>query len=156
MRRRTLADMAEITLRTDLSELATLAAFVEQFAEEAALPAAVAFQLNLVLDELVTNAISYGHPPGGGSDADAGVQLRLRRIGDLLEVDVIDGGVAFDPRARSEPDLDAPLEDRQIGGLGIHLVRHYVDEFDYTREGDRNHVRLRKRLTAPDGDSTPG
>jgi serine/threonine-protein kinase RsbW len=148
--------MAEITLRTDLSELATLAAFVEQFAEDAALPLAVAFQLNLVLDELVTNAISYGHPAGGGSDAEAGVHLRLERIGDLLEVEMIDGGVAFDPRSRAEPDLNAPLEERRIGGLGIHLVRHYVDEFDYTREGDRNHVRLRKRLTAPGGDSAPG
>ncbi|MDX2171053.1 MAG: ATP-binding protein [Deltaproteobacteria bacterium] len=155
MPRRTLADMAEITLRTDLNELATLAAFVEQFAADAALPPAVAFQLNLVLDELVTNAIEYGHPAGGGSDAGAGIYLRLERLGDLLEVHLVDGGIAFDPRTRADPDLTAPIEERQIGGLGIHLVRHYVDDVDYTREGGRNHVRLRKRLTARRDDSAP-
>lgn len=156
MRRRTLADMAEITLRTDLAELATLADFVERFAAEAALPAAVAFQLNLVLDELVTNTISYGHPAGGGSDPGAGVRLRLARHGDLLEVDLVDAGVAFDPRTLPDPDLEAPLEQRAVGGLGVHLVRRYVDEIDYRREGHRNHVRLRKRLQARDADGAAG
>jgi serine/threonine-protein kinase RsbW len=147
--------MAEITLRTDLSELATLAAFIERFAVDADLPPAVVFQLNLVLDELVTNAIDYGHPAGGGSDAAAGVHLRLERVGDVLEVDLVDAGIAFDPRSLPDPDLEAPIETRRVGGLGVHLVRHYVDELDYRREDGRNHVRLRKRLTAPRDDSAP-
>jgi len=153
MTRRTLADMAEITLRTDLAELATLADFVERFAADSALPAGVAFQLNLVLDELVTNAIEYGHPAGAASDAAAGVRLRLQRDGDVILAEVIDGGIAFDPRHLPDPDLTTPLESRRIGGLGVHLVRRYVDEIDYRRENGRNHVRLRKRLppARPDG-----
>src|SRR5262245_30509505 len=58
--------MAELTLRIDLSELDALAAFVERFAAEESLPAEVAFQLNLVLEELITNTVSYGHPDGSG------------------------------------------------------------------------------------------
>jgi len=138
--------MAEITLRTDLAELATLASFVEQFADDVALPAAIAFQLNLVLDELVTNSIEYGHP--GARRAGGSIQLRATRLDDTIEIDLIDDGLAFDPRTLPAPALDAPLDQRPVGGLGMHLVRHYVDEFEYTHENGRNHIRLRKRLPA--------
>ena len=141
--------MAEITLRTDLAELATLAAFVEQFAGAAALPPSVAFQLNLVLDELVTNSIDYGHAREAGGSAT--IQLRLERVGEVIEIELVDQGLAFDPRTLPAPDLDARLETRRVGGLGIHLVRQYVDEFDYQRRDGRNHIRLRKRLTSPPG-----
>jgi anti-sigma regulatory factor (Ser/Thr protein kinase) len=136
--------MAELTLRTDLSELAALAAFVERFAADELLPPDVTFQLNLALEELITNTVSYGHPDGPG----APIRLRMERLGDVVEVDMIDEGVAFDPRTVPEPDLDAPLEERRAGGLGIYFVRQFVDEFDYHREDGRNHLRLRKRVPA--------
>jgi anti-sigma regulatory factor (Ser/Thr protein kinase) len=147
--------MAEITLRTDRAELATLAAFVEQFADAADLPAPMAFQLNLVLDELVTNSIDYGHAADAGGSGSGTIRLRLERIRDVVEVDLVDEGPAFDPRTLPDPDLNAPLETRRVGGLGIHLVRQYVDEFDYQREDGRNHIRLRKRLSARRDDSAP-
>lgn len=133
--------MAEITLRTELSELTALADFVERFAEDAALPPAAVFQLNLVLEELVTNTINHGQV-----GADGEIRLRLERHGDVIEADLVDTGAAFDPRTLPPPELDAPLEHRAIGGLGIHLVRQFVDELDYRRENDRNHLRLRKRV----------
>jgi anti-sigma regulatory factor (Ser/Thr protein kinase) len=135
--------MAEVILRTDLSELAALAAFVDGFAAAQALPAEVAFQLNLVLEELVTNTVSHGHPGAAGT-----IHLRLERAGDVVEAELVDAGLAFDPRTAPPPDLDAPLEERRAGGLGVHLVRQFVDEIDYRREGGRNHLRLRKRVLA--------
>jgi len=146
--------MAEITLRIDLAELTTLAAFVDHFADEHGLPAAVAFQLNLVLDELVTNTIDYGHPPGSAR-ADATIRLRLDRVGDVVEAELVDAGAPFDPRTLPDPDLTAPLETRRVGGLGVHLVRQYVDEIDYRRENGRNRLRLRKRLPAARDDNAP-
>lgn len=137
--------MAEIVLRTQLSDLERLTAFVEQFANEAGVPADAAFQLNLALEEVVTNAITHGQ-----AAAEAGVRVALARHGDVIEAEVIDGGAAFDPRTVAPPDLAAPLESRQVGGLGIHLVRQFVDELDYRRENAHNHLRLRKRL-APGG-----
>jgi len=136
------AAMAEITLRTDLSELAPLAAFVERFAAAEGLPADVVFQLNLVLEELVTNSVSHGRAGAGG----ATIRLRLERTGDVVEADLVDDGVAFDPNTVAPPDLDVPLAERPVGGLGVFLVRHFVDELDYRREGGRNHLRLRKRV----------
>jgi serine/threonine-protein kinase RsbW len=135
--------MADITLRSDLAELAALAAFIDTFAAEAALPADAAFQLNLVLEELVTNTINYGQAP------EAPIRVRLERHGEIVEADLIDGGVAFDPRTLPPPDVEAPLAERPIGGLGIHLVRQFVDELDYRREDGRNHIRLRKRIGNP-------
>ena len=138
-----LAAMAEITLRTELSELASLAAFVERFAAAEALPAEVAFQLNLVLEELVTNSVSHGKAGTAGGT----IRLRLERNGDVVEADLVDEGVAFDPNTIAPPDLDAPLAERPVGGLGVFLVRQFVDELDYRREAGCNHLRLRKRVT---------
>ena len=145
--RQTLTGMAEITLRTDLSELAALAAFIERFAEQEQLPADVAFQLNLALEELITNTVSYGHPDGQG----APILLRMERDGDVIEANLTDEGIAFDPRDAAPPDLDAPLEERRAGGLGVYLVRKFMDEIDYRRDGGRNHLRLRKRLARAPG-----
>lgn len=132
--------MAEITLGTDLSELVTLAAFVDRFAFDSALPEDVAFQLSLVLEELVTNAITHGAARGA-------IELRLELRSEAVEIDLIDAGAAFDPRSVPQPPLDVPLEERHIGGLGVYLVRQFVDEIDYRREDGRNHLRLCKRLT---------
>jgi anti-sigma regulatory factor (Ser/Thr protein kinase) len=136
------AVMADISLRTDLGELVRLAEFVDRFAATAALPADAALQLNLALEELVTNTISYGYPTG----AEGTIQLRLGRVADWIEVELSDDGVAFDPRTLPEPDTAASLDSRPIGGLGVHLVRQFVDQIDYRRDGDRNRLRLRKRL----------
>jgi anti-sigma regulatory factor (Ser/Thr protein kinase) len=137
------AAMAEITLRTDPSELAALAAFVERFAATESLSAQVAFQLNLVLEELVVNSAVHGRREGGAGT----ICIRLERCGEMVDVDLVDDGVAFDPRTLPAPDLDAPLEERDVGGLGVFLVRQLVDELDYRREDGRNHLRLRKRVT---------
>ncbi|MGH7785741.1 MAG: ATP-binding protein [Candidatus Binatia bacterium] len=130
-------------MRPDLSELTALAAFVDGFAADTRLPADVAFQLDLVLEELVTNTISYGAP-----SPDSRIEVRLARRDGEVEIDVVDAGTAFDPRSLPAPDLEAPLEERGVGGLGVHLVRQFMDEIEYRREDGRNHLRLRKRLAA--------
>jgi anti-sigma regulatory factor (Ser/Thr protein kinase) len=135
--------MAEITLRADLSELTVLAEFVDRFAAAESLPSEIAFQLDLVLEELVTNCVAHGAAGATGG----AIRVALERRGDLIEVAMVDDGAAFDPRTAPAPDLDAPLEERRIGGLGVYLVRQFVDEIDYRREDGRNHLRLRKRIT---------
>ena len=134
--------MAEIILRTDLSELTALQAFVERFAAAESLPTEDAFQLNLVLEELITNTMSHGHAAGTGGS----IRVRLERTGDVVEADLIDQGMAFDPRTLPDPALDTPLAERAVGGLGVFLVRQFVDELDYRREEGSNHLRLRKRV----------
>lgn len=137
-----------IELQNDLAEVTRLAGEVEQFAAAHGVSDGTVFAVNLALEELVTNTISYGYPNGGRHV----IHLRLDLEGEQLRIAIADDGRAFNPLDKEEPDhLDAAVEDRPIGGLGIHLVRKLMDEVRYERRDERNHLSLTKRLT--DGQS---
>lgn len=130
----------------ELEELSKLAEAVEGFVEENGLPAKLGFQLNLVLDELLTNTISYGCADG----AQCRLEVRLRLRGDKKKGEVVlvieDDAAPFNPLDVPPPDLDKPLEEREVGGLGVHLVRATMDTIDYERDGGLNRLTLRKKL----------
>ena len=105
-------------------------------------PPELLFTMNLVLEELGINIIRYAY----GDDSNETFQIIITSEPSELTVDVIDAGPPFNPLTDApEPDTDAPMLDRPIGGLGIHLVKSMMDEVDYKREYDRNHLRLVKR-----------
>lgn len=137
----------KIALRNDLGELGRLASELEAFAGAHGLPDATLMALNLALEELVTNTMSYGFTGGEAQTIDVSLTLD----GDMVRVRVEDTGAPFNPLDQEMPDLDAPLADRPVGGLGIHLVRSVMDEVHYERAGDRNIVSLAKRV---DGGAT--
>jgi anti-sigma regulatory factor (Ser/Thr protein kinase) len=64
----------------------------------------------------------------------------------MLTAELVDDGRAFDPLQVAAPDLAAPLEERAVGGLGVHLMRHLVDDIQYRRDGGRNHLVFTKRI----------
>ncbi|MGC9456975.1 MAG: ATP-binding protein [Halothiobacillaceae bacterium] len=130
--------------RTD--ELPKLAEAIEHFAEEQALDPSLAMQLNLVLDELLTNIATHGsaHP----EQPVTWVEVTLLRANDRLEITLADDGPQFDPREAPAPDLDADVEARKIGGLGLHFVRHFTDRMHYAREDGQNILTLHKQLAA--------
>lgn len=130
------------TLKNSLCELDTLRERLEAFGETNGFSPKSLFETNLVLDELVTNVISYGFPQGGNHSLD--VELTL--ADDLLKVVLSDDGTPFDPRQSPEPDTTAPIEDRPVGGLGIHLVRKLVESMEYERADGRNVLRLTRRV----------
>lgn len=137
-----------LTLRVpnELAVIERLADAVDAFCTDHAVPPPVATNLNLVLDEILTNIISYGFKDDGRHD----IEIDLRLDSGTLAVEVIDDGVAFDPLELPPPDLEAALEDRPIGGLGIHLVKSLMDSVEYRREGERNRLSLRKNVLPPD------
>lgn len=103
----------------------------------------LAYQVNVCIDELVTNTILHGLE----QDASRWVDVSLARQGDWLEVVLRDDAPAFDSFAQAEvPDLDLTVEDRPIGGLGVHFVRTLMDEYGWSHDGRYNTVVLRKRL----------
>ncbi len=138
---------ADLTVRlaSRLEEIGRLAEAVEVFGAAHQLPDAVIFAFNLSLDEVVTNVISYAY----ADVQEHPIDVRLRLIGDVLEAEVSDSGRPFNPIDVPTPDLDAPIDERRIGGLGIHIVREMMDTLEYTREEDRNILRLSKRVTQP-------
>jgi anti-sigma regulatory factor (Ser/Thr protein kinase) len=131
-----------VRLPTGLEALEALIPEVEAFCADRGLDASAAFALNVALDELVNNVVSYGLADGG----EHFLEVRLRVADDQLTVEVEDDGVAFDPFDRPAPDTELPLEERPIGGLGIEIVRQLMDEARYERLGERNLVTLRRAL----------
>jgi serine/threonine-protein kinase RsbW len=132
----------ERLLGTDLTDIAALASSFADWGARAALTQREIHQVNVVLEELVTNVIVHGLGVGGPG----WVRLRIARQGDYLALELRDNAPPFDPFQASLPQLDADIEARTIGGLGVHLVRTLVDECGYARSGGQNIVRLRKRL----------
>ena len=98
------------------------------------------FRVHLVLEELVLNIIDYGFDDGKD---DHELVVVLMSEDDNLTIEITDDGIPFDPLQDAKvPDVDAPLEDRPIGGLGVHLVRTMMDEVSYRREDGKNHLTL--------------
>jgi serine/threonine-protein kinase RsbW/sigma-B regulation protein RsbU (phosphoserine phosphatase) len=129
------AHRLSLALRNDLSEIPRLALAVERFG----IDHRVAVE---TIDELVTNVIRYAHTDGAMHEIAVVLVLSDGRI----TVDIVDDGHPFDPLERATPDIDAPLEERPIGGLGIHFVRSLMDEVGYRRDGHKNVVRLAKTV----------
>jgi len=127
--------------RNDLDELARLAADLEAFAEQHRLDVETAHIFNLCLDELFTNIVSYGY------EDDRPHEIILEMNATPAEVTAIlrDDARAFNPLTEAPaPDLDAPIADRQIGGLGVHFVKTLMTRVAYRREGAWNVLELAK------------
>jgi len=143
---------ASINLRSEASELTRLEAFAEAFARDRGLADEERARLLVILEELFTNVVTHGY--GGEFEAySVAVALDWRR--GRLTINFVDDGPPFDPLAHSAPDLDAPAEQRPIGGLGIAIVRALVDRARYCRQGQRNHLHLVRRLAPTVKDMPP-
>lgn len=137
--------LLEVTVGNRLSELQRLADTVEGFVLEHGLPVVVAFKINLCLDELITNTISYGYD----DDAPHDILVRIETDGRFVRATLSDDGVPFDPfQEAPPPDLDSDVESRPIGGLGVFIVGQTMDETSYRREDGRNVVTLVKDAAA--------
>ena len=112
------------------------------FAEENALPVDVRRSISIALDELLANALTHGRQ--GRDPCSVTVEVQLDQ--DHVTVTVTDDGMPFDPFAREAPDTTLSVEERPIGGLGIHLVGRLMDEVSYQRREDHNVVVLVKQL----------
>jgi anti-sigma regulatory factor (Ser/Thr protein kinase) len=131
-----------VTLVNDVSEIERLSQLVEAFGESKGLTADSVFSVNLALDEVITNVIRYAHDDGGQHP----IVVRLEIDQDELTAQVEDDGRAFNPLEAPVPDIGASIEERPIGGLGIHLVRSVMNSIEYRREDERNVLIMKKRL----------
>jgi len=134
----------EMQLAAELPEIHRVGEAVERFCEENGVPPSVVQHINLAFDEILTNVISYGFDPAGPKD----LAISLAIDGNALRGSVIDSGRPFNPLERPEPDINADLDDRPIGGLGIFLVRKLMDHVEYQRVEGHNCLTFSKRLVS--------
>ena len=129
-----------LTLHNEIGQISLLPAFVEEVVGASKLDPAQKDSLNLALEEAITNVILYAYPEG----TDGLVLLDAAVAENGVSFTITDKGKAFDPTARKEVDINASVEDRPIGGLGIHLVRRIMDRVRYERIGEKNVLYLTK------------
>ena len=142
--RRSKVAVMQLTLELDaeIESLATADKAVGDFAESMSWPDEATFKVKLVLEEILMNVISYG----GDSSQKPRITLHLSQQNDLLSMEISDDGIAFDPLTAPPPDLESDLDDRPIGGLGVHLVRELMDNVSYRFKYGRNHLLVTKAL----------
>ena len=115
---------------------------LEEFCREQNVPAKAIHALMLAVEELASNIVN----PAYQRDAAQTFRLTMQHHGDRFIVELRDHGPAFDPLQAAAPDLDEDPGERDIGGLGIHLVRHSIEELHYARENGENVLRMTKHL----------
>jgi anti-sigma regulatory factor (Ser/Thr protein kinase) len=131
-----------IELKNDLGEIGRLAAELELFCDQEELPVKTCLELNLVLEELVTNTISYGY----SDHLSHLIRVDLQRQDDRVKVTIEDDGAEFNPLKAPPPHMSKNIDDLEPGGLGIHLVRELTDEAEYSREDGYNRLVLIKMV----------
>lgn len=129
-----------LRLHNRLLELNRLAETVEAFGEAQHLSPKLVYQIGLVLDELLTNTITYGYNDG----EEHVIEVSLSRDKGQLRFVLLDDAMPFDPLSAKSPDLVSPVDARHIGGLGIHFVRSMMDRVAYERVGNVNRLILEK------------
>jgi anti-sigma regulatory factor (Ser/Thr protein kinase) len=140
-------DRLILRIANDVAELSRVAESVDLYCDANGVPADAAFNINVVLEELLMNTISYGFTDAQPHE----IAVTIAKDRDTIAVEISDDGQAFDPLQAATPDLDAPLAERRIGGLGIHFVKTMMDTVEYRRADGRNHVTLRKRIVSDAG-----
>lgn len=129
-----------LTLCNDLRELERLRLFLEETCALWRLDGRSMYRLLLICDELVTNAVTYGYV--AGAEVAPRIEVAVAYDGERLRLTISDDGAPFDPLAAPEPDLGQSLDEREVGGLGIHFVRTLSEEAVYERSEGRNRLRM--------------
>lgn len=124
-------------IENEMDELGRLRNEIEQVMLDQGFDQGCRADVQLICEEILCNIVSYGFPKHDHHS----MELQFRTDGELLTLEFIDDGIAFDPLNCAEPELDDPeAEDRPVGGLGIYLVKQLTDQQRYERRAGKNHL----------------
>ena len=136
--------MADIIMPANMENFDKLMDFIQVEAENAGFDKKPVNKIRLACEEIIINVINYAYPDKEG---DIEIKCNSNKDDSGFFIKIIDWGAPFNPLSKPEPDINAPADEREIGGLGIFLVRKVIDKFDYTREGNSNILTLFKYLS---------
>jgi anti-sigma regulatory factor (Ser/Thr protein kinase) len=133
---------ASLQIGNAIAEMNKVTDFVDQFGAAHHLPQNITNDLNLCLDEILNNTISYGYE----DKEPRSILVTLSLSGDLMTAEIQDDGKPYNPWKTTSSVPTGDLQSRRIGGLGVHFVKALVDEVDYARVGQYNVVKIMKKL----------
>ena len=132
----------KLVIKNDISEISKLATFIGELSEELDLTPELNFNLNLVLEEAVSNVILYAY----GKEEQKDISLVAYSSDDNLVFVLTDSGTEFDPTKVPDADITLSAEEREIGGLGIFLIRQIMNTVEYQRIDGKNVLIMEKQL----------
>ena len=135
--------MKELTIAATVENIETVTEFVNAQLEALDCPLKAQMQIDIAIDELFGNIAHYAYNPDVGS---ATVQVEVTEEPLAVIITFIDGGIPYDPLAAADPDITLSAEERQIGGLGIYMVKKSMDEITYEYKDGKNILSIKKKL----------
>ena len=135
--------MKELTIAATVENIGTVTDFVNEQLEALDCPMRAQMQIDIAIDELFGNIAHYAYHPEVGN---ATVRVEVTEEPLAVIVTFIDRGVPYDPLNAAEPDITLSAEDRQLGGLGIYMVKKSMDEISYEYKDGKNILSIKKKL----------
>jgi len=130
--------MDELFIEAKLENIETVLDFINARLENC--PPKIKNQIEIAIDEIFSNIAHYAYHPGVGN-----ATVRMLVDSEII-IEFEDSGIAYDPLSAEDPDITLSLEEREIGGLGIFMVKKLMDSVEYRRDGDNNILTIKKRL----------
>jgi sigma-B regulation protein RsbU (phosphoserine phosphatase) len=140
----------EITLKASIDELEKLLDWMAYIFEDYSCPRKICNQIAVITEEIFVNIAKYAYDEEGGN-----ALVRVGRAGPVLVMQFVDTGKYFNPLEKIDPDINAPIEDRSIGGLGIYITKKWMDSIYYDRVDGENRLTIRKSIAPQTSSSLP-
>ncbi len=135
--------MKELTISATIENVAVVTDFVDEQLEQLDCPMKTLVQVNVAIDELFGNIANYAYNPEIGA---ATVRVEVTENPLAVVITFIDNGVPYDPLAKDDPDITLGVEERQIGGLGIYMVKKTMDDISYEYKDGQNVLQIKKNI----------
>ena len=135
--------MNELTLEAKVDNLNLVMAFVDAYLESLDCPVRTQMQIDVAVEEVFVNVASYAYTPDTG---EVNIRIEMEQDPRAVAITFEDRGIPYDPLAKKDPDITLSAEERQIGGLGIYMVKKSMDDMQYRYEDGKNILTIRKQL----------
>lgn len=132
-----------LTIDAKVDKLHDVLGFIDAVLEEQDCPPKAQMQIDLSVEELFVNIASYAYP-----DSEGQAEIRIRTFGEPKQAEIVllDSGIPYDPTKNEDPDITMAAEDRDIGGLGVFMVKKYMDSIQYAYENGQNVLTITKTI----------
>lgn len=135
--------MKELSINASVENLPAVTEFVESAIEETDCSMKTKIQINIAVDEIFGNIAQYAYSPETG---DATVKVDIAKDMKTVSITFIDSGIPYNPLEKSDPDISLSAQEREIGGLGIYMVKKSMDEMSYEYKDGKNILTIKKNI----------